>query len=396
MLTLISIFSLLLSIPALVVLLEVLAAKFLPDRPLPSGLENDENVSFKVLVPAHNEEDVLDETLTSLLGQVPEASCIVVVADNCTDRTTEIARSYGVEVLERVDEQLRGKGYALDCGIRHLQNNPPDVLIVMDADCRVQSGSLQDLANFAHLQRQPVQAKNLQEAVGDPAMKSRIAAFAFVMKNFIRPSGLRKLGFPCLLTGTGMAFPWDILNRTNFATDSNVEDMQIGIELAKAGCSPSFFEKLTVVSGFPEGTDAVRSQRTRWEHGHLQTINLHVPGLVREAVKQFRLDLFILAMEIVVPPLSLYVMMLASYWALVSVFALFVGRPLLACVGGIPLALLGAAVIMGWGRCGREILPSRDLLSIPLYLLWKIPFYLNFLINPEKRWIRTKRKGNRS
>jgi hypothetical protein len=43
-------------------------------------------------------------------------------------------------VVERHDTRLRGKGYALDFGVRHLADDRPQVLIVVDADCLADAG----------------------------------------------------------------------------------------------------------------------------------------------------------------------------------------------------------------------------------------------------------------
>ena len=71
---------------------------------------------FLVLVPAHNEEALLPELLSSLKAMdYPRSLCDVhVVADNCTDATAAVAREHGVQVHERQNETARGKGHALN------------------------------------------------------------------------------------------------------------------------------------------------------------------------------------------------------------------------------------------------------------------------------------------
>ena len=64
------------------------------------------------------------------------------MADNCTDATADIARSVGVEVIERIEPDRRGKGFALDFAREHLERAPPQVVIVIDADCATDSESL--------------------------------------------------------------------------------------------------------------------------------------------------------------------------------------------------------------------------------------------------------------
>ena len=52
--------------------------------------------------------------------------------------------------------------------------------------------------------------------------------------------------------------------------------------------------------------------------------------------------------------------------------------------------VLGAA--LGWLRYGRKLIPFRYLLLTPLYIAWKIPLYLAFLIGRrEREWQRTER-----
>ena len=83
-----------------------------------------------VLMPALNEE----AALPAILDAMPEGVERVIVADNgSTDRTAEVARSYGAEVV-REDE--RGYGAACLAGIQHLAQvgPPPDVLVFIDAD----------------------------------------------------------------------------------------------------------------------------------------------------------------------------------------------------------------------------------------------------------------------
>ena len=73
-----------------------------------------------VLVPAHNEESIIVATLESLMAELPSGGQVLVIADNCIDATASFARQCGAQVIERNDETDKGKGFALDFGIRHL------------------------------------------------------------------------------------------------------------------------------------------------------------------------------------------------------------------------------------------------------------------------------------
>jgi len=69
-----------------------------------------------IIMPAHNEVEVLGETLDQLLSVLPEGVSVLVVADNCADQTADIARTHAVTVIEREEPSKRGKGHALAFG----------------------------------------------------------------------------------------------------------------------------------------------------------------------------------------------------------------------------------------------------------------------------------------
>ena len=101
-------------------------------------------VTVTVLVPAHNEESCLAATLTSLLSQSHRPDRIIVVADNCTDSTVEIARRAGVEAFESVDNTHKKAG-ALNQALKVLlpDQGDNDLVMVMDADTTLDAGFLE-------------------------------------------------------------------------------------------------------------------------------------------------------------------------------------------------------------------------------------------------------------
>lgn len=345
-----------------------------------------------VLVPAHNEELGISETLETLIPQLAEQDSIVVIADNCSDKTATIARKFGVTAIERIDPERRGKGYALDYGVRYLEADPPQVVVIIDADCIVEQGTIERIARQANEIGRPIQALYLMEKPAKPSPKDAISALAFRVKNLVRPSGLKQLGLPCLLTGTGMAFPWLVIRDAKLASGNIVEDMQLTFDLALAGYSTVFCSEAKVTGRLPKQKEAAKSQRTRWEHGHLQTMLTQVPRLLKASVQQKRFDLLALALELCVPPLSLLVMI----WVVVMGAALL-ARPLgVSWIPTIFLAIEGILILISivgsWAKFARDNIPVLVLLAVPFYLLWKIPLYFAFLVRRQIDWIRTGRK----
>lgn len=376
-------------IPMIVFCIECLVGVFAPLQ------EHDTNAPIqprlKVLVPAHNEADHIHSTLEALISEVLATDSIFVIADNCTDNTADIARSYGTTVLERQDANHPGKGYALDFALQTLQADPPEVIIVIDADCRVTPGTIALLAQKAVQEQRPIQATYLMEAAEIEGLTDRISAFAIKVRNLVRSVGITQLGYPCLLAGSGMAFPWDILQQVSLAGSKCVDDMQLTIDLAIAGHTPTYTTAGRVIGRLMQN-QAAQSQRSRWEHGHLQVIFTQVPKLLRESWRQKRLSLVMLALDLSVPPLSLLVVLWFLTFSL-SIVATFLG--LLAwqflAVLGLAGGMLGFALGSAWVKFGRHDLPLQILLAIPVYILWKLPIYLNFWVQPQTQWLKTER-----
>jgi cellulose synthase/poly-beta-1,6-N-acetylglucosamine synthase-like glycosyltransferase len=374
----------------LAVLIMELVAGLLPSRcrevPPRSG-------SVAVLIPAHDEAGGIGATLSALQEVTPPDTRILVVADNCTDDTAGIAREAGVEVVERRDPARRGKGYALAFGRDQLaaETTPPEVVIVLDADCRLSSGSLAALCREALIRGTPVQSVNLIEPdLAAPPMV-QISSFAMVVKNLFRSRGMQRMGGAALLTGTGMAFPWPLFAQAELATGSIVEDLSLGVEMTRAGHAPYLVEDAHVRSAPAAIGDALQ-QRRRWEHGFLDTLRQQALPVLWGGMQRRARREILLGLHLLVPPLAL--LLAISAVAAAVLFGLAVlgagSAPVitLSTLLGVVLALVGAA----WYFGGRTFLTAGALVRAPLYILWKLPIYAGFLRKPQASWTRTPRQ----
>jgi cellulose synthase/poly-beta-1,6-N-acetylglucosamine synthase-like glycosyltransferase len=351
-------------------------------------------LSLGVLVPAHNEERVIRATLESIRAQLTEGDRLLVVADNCSDTTARIARECGAEVFERQDLERRGKGYALQSGVDVLKSRPPATVVVVDADCKLMVGCLDALAaQVAHTNR-PAQACYLMTPPAAPRAIDVISSLAVLVKNRVRPLAMVKLGLPCLITGSGSAFPWQAIASRSFAGGNIVEDMQFAVDLALAGYSPSYCDAAVVLAGLPECHSGFVSQRRRWEHGHLQTLLHQAPRLLAGFLRSGRVDLLAMTADLVVPPLSLLTATNVLAVAVTVSWMLSSGLWLPALVAGGAACLLVGSVFISWWRFARESVPFRSLLAIPGYVLIKLPLYATFIFRRERTWIRTTRSSS--
>jgi len=238
-----------------------------------------------------------------------------------------------------------------------------------------------------------VQALYLMKPPPVPSGRDMMSALAFAVKNGARPAGMALFGLPCHLTGTGMAFPWGLVTAELFDSGNIVEDMQLGVDFAVSGQPPLYCELVTVHGTLPQQGSAARSQRTRWEHGHLQTMLTQMPKLLFLGLLRGRPALIGLALDMTIPPLSLLVMTVLAV-CIAGVACGLLGCPWLGAeVAGVALLCLTVGVLAGWWRTARPFIPLRSLLAVPFYVLWKVPIYLGFLLKRQKAWVRTERDG---
>ncbi len=375
-------------VPVLVLVLQVLLA-CLPARARPNGIGERPRVA--VLVPAHDEALVIRAMLASVTPQLLDGDRLLVVADNCSDDTAQLARESGAEVVERHDSRLRGKGYALDFGVRHLAQRPTEVVIVVDADCQVGEGAIDCLARRCLELGRPVQSLYLMRAPAGAGLRVQVAEFAWRVKNLVRPRGWARLGLPCQLMGAGMAFGWHDLSLINLANGHLVEDVKLGLDLCQQGKPPAFCPEALVTSQFPLSLQGLNSQRTRWEHGHLGLMLADAPKRARAAITQRNASLAALTLDLLVPPLALLVLALLGLNLVTWLAYLLFGLTVPACLAFTGLALLAFAVVLAWARFCREVIPFSVLLYAPFYAARKIPLYLSFLIKRQVEWVRSKR-----
>ena len=382
------------ALPVLVLLVQVaLAGSARAPRNAPAPAR-EASLDVAVLIPAHNEALGIASTVRGVHAQLRDGDRVLVVADNCSDATAAAARDAGAEVIERAHATERGKGYALDFGVRHLASRPCAVVLILDADCTLDPGSIEFLADACRRTGRPAQALDEMEAPAGSGLRARVSAFAWRVRNRVRPFGWRRLGVPCQVMGTGVAFPWPLLRDAPLASGHIVEDVKLGVDLALGGYPPVFEPRARVSSEFPVSDAAAAAQRRRWEHGNLSVMLRHGPRLLWAAVRRGDARLAAMAADLMVPPLALLTQLQLALLALAALGTLLGAGTLALGIAAASLAALTLAVLRAWDVAGRDVIGWSELvLTAPAYVLRKLPMYLAFLWKRESNWVRAKREG---
>lgn len=370
----------------------LLAARSARRRTAPPAAAPGPNLRLAVLVPAHDEEAGIAATLAALTGAPypREARRLIVIADNCSDRTAEIAAAAGAEVWERSDPERRGKGFALIWALERLLalDDPFDAVVFVDADCTVSPNLL--AAVDARL-RAGARALQVDYVAGNPedSSASALRFAAFAVGDTVRFLGKERLGLSCGLVGTGMAFTRDLLERNPWTATGLVEDGEFHMRLVLAGERVEFVPEASVSQAVPTSLRASSSQQARWEMGKLQLIRrwsgrLIVAGLAKRDPLRLHAGL-----ECLVPPQSLI-----AIGNLGSALAgLLLGSRRLLALSVFTTVAQGAFVLGGLRLVRAPAYVYRALLSAPALVANKIGLYGRLASGRgPTAWVRTERE----
>jgi cellulose synthase/poly-beta-1,6-N-acetylglucosamine synthase-like glycosyltransferase len=346
-----------------------------------------------VVVPAHNESTGVIPTLADVSNQLLAGDRLLLIADNCNDDTAAVASAVGAEVTERINHSKVGKGYALEWGICHIAADPPDIVIMIDADSRLEPHALDRLSYAVVTTGRPVQALYLMTSPEVSSINFQVAEFGWRVKNWLRPLGRSVLNLPCQLAGSGMAFPWDVIRTAAVGNGNIVEDLHLGIELAMGGHKPLFCPSAKVTSQFAASRRGAETQRGRWEQGHLRMIVSSAATLVMRSIVQRDWHLLAMALDLAILPLTLLASSIFIMFIISLCFAMTGFSSVIAWLNGVSLIVFAAAILLAWLKCGKDILPLHEILKISSYVLWKFKLYMKMLGSKNKvEWIRTERK----
>lgn len=369
-------------------LLEVIASF---GAPPPPDISSRPRGRIGVVIPAHNEREIVAATVAAVRAELRDVDRIIVVADNCDDDTAALARPAGADAIERKDKTRCGKGYALQFGVDHLRQTPPETVVFIDADCRPAPGAIARIAARADYLQRPVQALYLMQAADGAGLKSAVSAFAWLLMNRVRMSGLQQLSGATRLTGSGMAFPWSLISGADLASGEIVEDLALTVRMIESGAPPFLDLGAVITSDLARSDAGATTQRARWEHGSLGMAARMAPRLLLKGLKGDGKSLA-MAFDLAIPPLTILAAALAGVTAL-SIFAAFLGAAGALKVSLWSLFLFVGSVAIGWTAYGREALPPYALKGVGAYLLGKMRVYGEEGRKSARRWTRTDRGG---
>ena len=234
------------------------------------------------LIPAHNEEAGIAQTVLSLQSQTVPPDHIIVIADNCTDNTAEIAESHGAMVFhtrDNVHKKAGGLNQALEFVMPHAEDT--DFFLAVDADGVLSETWIEKAIERLDETTGAISgACQIKEHPGILAMLQR-AEYA---QGFRRVA--RKGGNVDVLSGAAALFSARVLREVSEARGDNLpgakgtfyneqsltEDFEITLSLQALGYKPRCYKDLVVVTDVMDTVRDLYRQRLRWQRGTIDTL----------------------------------------------------------------------------------------------------------------------------
>jgi len=358
-----------------------------------------------IIVPAHNEAMGIAATVQSCLGADYPSSLlrVIVIADNCTDRTAEIARKAGATVVERFDQTKKSKGYALEHLFEALSQTGKlarlDAVVIIDADTTIDRTLLSDFDRELSVGRDWIQC---YYTVADPdrTWRTRLLNYAFSLYNGVILRGQNAIGSSAGFRGNGMCFSVRGLQRRPWKSYGLVEDMDYSWSIRIAGEHIEFLSGSRVYGAMPATQGAAAaSQRRRWEFGRREIrAKFTRPLLLSPNLGLWeKLASFL---ELTIPSLGWLVI---GYLLVVTLnICAFASRPL-NNQGSLGWPLLAASLLTTAALCVYAVSPffalklpwkyAACLIFFPVYLPWKL---LIAVQGRPRQWVRTAREPQAS
>ncbi|WP_315114782.1 glycosyltransferase family 2 protein [uncultured Clostridium sp.] len=250
---------------------------------------NNPTKKFAMVVAAHNEELVIENTIESLksLNYPKDLYDIFIIADNCTDNTANISASLGVKVFERKNNKKRGKGYALEWMFNKIfaMENDYDGICIFDADNLVSKNFLLEMDNKLGQGYKVIQGYIDSKNPYDSWI-TQSYSISFWNANRLFQLGRKNLKLSNQIGGTGFCVHTKILKELGWGSTCLTEDLEFTCKLVMNNYKVGWAHSAIVYDEKPLTLKQSWKQRKRWMQGFADVSSRFFLKLMRKAYKE--------------------------------------------------------------------------------------------------------------
>lgn len=277
----------------------------------------DNSKTFAMIVCAHNEDKVIAQLVENLkrLRYPDEMYDIFVVADNCTDKTAEVARKAGAQVHERFSDVGKGKGFAMDWMFERLfkMERQYDAVCVFDADNLVHLDFLKEMCSHLNNGEQLIQGY-LDSKNPEDTWISGVFSISFWIVNHVWHLAKYNMGLSACLGGTGMCLDTKLLKRYGWGATCLTEDMEFTMKAIMENIPTTWAHDAIIYDEKPLTFKAAWNQRQRWAQGHFDVCHRYLPKMFMKGIREHNWVVIDCTVNLFQP----YFLMISTFFVLCS------------------------------------------------------------------------------
>jgi cellulose synthase/poly-beta-1,6-N-acetylglucosamine synthase-like glycosyltransferase len=354
----------------------------------------DARTTFAIVVPAHNEEMLIDRFCRNIVKIDYPVSMreIFIIADNCSDSTATISKSHPVRVLSRFDDLNTGKGHALKWAFEQIGLDNFDAVLVIDADTDVDPSILKELNMLIIGGSQAIQCYETISNRGE-SWFTQLIYVSRTINSLLYHYAKYKIGLSSYLMGVGMCFRTALLRDVPWTAYSLSEDWEYTARLIELNIKIDFAARAKV---FPQESRSLRQatdQRLRWSKGRFNVVKNLGLKLFIQGVRTKNWIMADASLSLLFPNWSLQInlILIALITSLVLPSSTVTSISIIMSL--FMLAVQGVILTIGIAIVGDFWQVLKAILVAPLFLVWK--FVIDFMsmtgIYRGKSWIRAER-----
>jgi cellulose synthase/poly-beta-1,6-N-acetylglucosamine synthase-like glycosyltransferase len=361
--------------------------------PMKQRKPHRDHTYFSVVIPAHNEESVIADTVRLILKSCypKEYFDVFVVADHCTDNTAMQARNAGAIVFERNNAATGGKGAALSWLFKEILklDKGYHAFVIFDADTHVDRIFFQKMHRMMACGAQAVQGRHVI-LNHDQGWLPALTWAMFIIDNRFQNLGRSRLGWSAKNMGDSICITAELIQRYGWG-EGLTEDYAFRHMLLLDGVCIDYEPEAIGYGNAAENWRIARAQRGRWLRGTYQASRHSAFRLMREGFRKRNLAMLDGAVQAILPSYSSLTLLTVSF----LILCFFLQTYIYLWILYVFIFLATALFLFPFVNLTLEKAPRKAFLIIltgPFYIVWRTlnSLYSRF-IEQNDQWVRTPR-----